>query len=365
MPRRPALPALPLDVMGEVMKRASQDARIACLTVSKAWHCAAMLAAAWDAVRFEHELDGTALDFMLRQPNIRYVYIVTHRPDDAAWFFDAMADAGLGAQIHEVHLAIGPVQRVPTALLRALSRHSELRTLEIDITDINKVCEVAFPPNHSLAKLQRLRIREHSDATRQLVVWFGDSQSRFKALEHVHLEVGVSDILAGVDGMKALRHLTYLCDDDEGGETYEDVNLKGANLDHLEIEVGMYTDVDWLYLQLQRASIRTLVLHVFDNYLGIRTPLSPDLRHLVLGFRTDAVDFELDFPTLRDYHPKLEKLTVAVTANWILEDPDLLDNCHHNLIFRHIPNFAEWLAYVTKVHLDVAPTTRISMIPPR
>lgn len=353
---------LPLDVMGEVMKRADQDTRVACLTVSKAWHCAAMLASAWDEVRFQ-EIDRTTLGFMVRQPCIRRLHLHTHRPDDAAWLFDALADAGHDEQLREVHVRIGPVQRVPSSLLRALARHAGLHTLCIDIAHIDKVSELSFPKGHSLTKLERLCIREHSGVTRQLVVWFNGTQTRFEALREVDLRVGMSDVMVGVDGMRSLRDLAYLCDEEEGGETYEDINMEGANLDRLELEVGIHTDFARLCAQMHNASVRTLVMHLNDDFIAVSMPLSPDTRHLILGFRVDAADIELDFPVLRDHHPKLEKITVGATAEWITTDADILESCDHTLVFRNIPSFPQWLAYVTKVQLDVATTTRICMTP--
>lgn len=353
---------LPLDVMGEVLKRADQDTRVACLTVSKAWHCAAMLATVWDAVRFE-EVDATALNFLRRQPNVRRVAIHTHRPDDVAWFFDALADAGHADQLRDVHVHMGPVQRVPSSLLRAMSRHADLASLCIDIAHIDKVSELSFPKTHSLAKLERLSIREHSGATRQLVLWFNGTQPQFKALREVTLHVGMSDVMVGVDGMHALREVSYLCDEEEGGETYEDINIHGADLDRLELEVGVHTDYARLCAQLQQASVRTLVLHLNDDFLALSMPASPDMRHLIIGFRVDAADVELDFATLRDYHPKLGKVTVGVTAEWIVRDDDIMESCDHTLVFRNIPDFGTWLAYVTKVQLDIQPTTRICMTP--
>lgn len=356
--------SLPLDIAGEVMKRADQETRVACLTVCKAWHAAAMLPTAWASVRFD-ELDATAVDFVCRQPGVRHVHVHTRRPDDVVHFFDALADAGLGAQLESVHLTMGPIKRLPGDMLCALSRHSGLRTLDMDIASIERLSEVAFPPDHGLTNLRRLRIHEHGGVTRQLVVWFNGTQSCFGALEHVFLAVGVSDVMVGVDDMKALRHLTYLCDELEGGETYEDVNLEGADLDHLELEIGEHTDFGRLWRQLQRASVRTLVLHLNDEFLGITEALSPDLRRLVLGFRADYGDVELDFRCLREHHPSLEKVTVGVTADWILSDADILNSCEHTLVFRHIPSFSQWLAYVTKVQLDVAPRMRVCMTPAR
>ena len=358
----PRAPSLPLDVMGEVMKRADQASRVACMTVSKAWHAAAVLTSVWDAVRFE-EVDATALEFVLRHPGIRRAVVHSHRPDDVAWFFDALADAGHDQQLRDVQIDIGPVQRVPSALLRALARHTALESLSIDIAHIDKVSELSFPKNHAMTKLQKLSIREYSGVTRQLVLWFNGTQPQFQALRDVHLCVGMSDVMVGVDGMVSLKELTYLCDEEEGGETYEDINMHGADLDRLELEVGVHTDFERMCTQLQHASVRTIVLHFNDDFLALTLPLSPDLRHLMIGFRVDAADVELDFPTLRDHHPKLEKLTVCVTADWIANDADILESCDHTLVFRHIPDFPAWLAYVTKVHLEIVPTTRICMTP--
>lgn len=348
---------LPCDVLGEVMRRVRQRDRIACMTTCKALHAAAMLPASWRALALT-ELDRTAVDFLLAHP-CPCISVRSRRPDDIAWFLHAVADGGCNAVIQELYIHMGAVKRVPNELLAAVSRHAELRCLAIDVDEVRRTSEVFFPAGHRLQRLERLAIREHSPVTRQLIVWFAGSQPAFPALREVELVVGISDVMVGIDSMHNLRHVVYRCDEDEGGETYEDINMEGASLDVLEIDIGLHTDTRRLCRQLMHASVRRLVLYLNDDYLDISWPMSPDLEELVLGMCVETADVEFDFLTLRDDHPRLASVELMVAAEWLQGPEGPLRE--HTLVFRHVPQLSEFVAFAPKVHVE--PTTRVCISP--
>lgn len=333
------LPVLPVEVLGEVMRRVDQESRVACFTACKALNAAATLPGVWETVHLA-ELDRTAVAFLLEHP-CHTVVIRNDRPDDIAWFLDALADKGASDTIRKLRIEMGVVKRVPSELFVALGRHSALQSLVVDVQSVEKTCEVLFENDHCLQRLETLEVRENSELTKQLVVWFNGNHSSFTALCKVELVVGMSDIMTSLDKMPSLRELAYRCDEDEGGETYEDVNMAGATLDALEIDVGVYTDTRRLFRQMARATVRKLTLHMNDDYFEISRPLSPEMEELCIFVCVDQADLELDFCCLRDDHPSLNKIDVRIGSPWQHE----LGLCEHTVTFRHVPAFTEWMAF--------------------
>jgi hypothetical protein len=333
--------ALPVEVLGEVMRRVDQDARVACFTACKALKSAATLPNVWETLHFT-ELDHTAVAFLLEHP-CHTVVIRNDRPDDIAWFLDILADRGASDMIRKLRIEMGAVKRVPSELFVALGRHSGLQSLIVDVQSVEKTCEVLFENDHCLQRLETLAVREGSELTKQLVVWFNGNHSSFAALWKLELVVGMSDIMTSLDKMPGLRELVYRCDEDEGGETYEDVNMAGATLNALEIDVGVYTDTRRLFRHMCRATIKKLTLHMNDDYFEISRPLSPAMEELYISVCVDQADLELDFCCLRDDHPDLKHINVHVGLPWQHE----LGLCEHTVTFRHVPAFNEWLTYAT------------------
>jgi len=349
---------LPAEVLGSVLRRVSQSDRVACFTACKALSHAAQLPTVWDSVTFT-DLDKTAVGFALTR-SCRRIVIESDRPDDIAWFLHTLADLGHEDVIHELRIRLGAVQRVPEELFVALGRHAELRQLSLDVAFVHQTCEVFFARDHALAKLHTLEIRELADE-RSMVVWFQGSQNRFESLRRLDLVVAMSDALSQAPAMPALREAVYRWDPN-CGEVYDDLTLKGATLDVLELDVHAGVDKPRLFGQLRDASVTRLVLHCSDTRLLMLRPLSPALRELTFCMVSDWVEIEIDFDMLTAMHPGLERIAHRVTAAWILEDPVILDDCEHSLTFRFVPSVAHWTRYFAKVRLDVDPTTRVGMV---
>lgn len=348
--------ALPLEVLGEVMRHANQEARVACFTTCKALKSAAMLPGAWEVMHFT-ELDRTAVIFLAEHP-CHTVYIRNDRPDDIAWFLDTLADNGASDTIRKLHIEIGAVKRVPSELFVALGRHSALQTLTVDVRSVEKVCEVLFEKDHCLQQLETLTVREGTELSKQLIVWFNGSQSSFTALRKVDFLVNSSDIMTSLDKMPSMRELAYRCDDDEHGETFEDVNMAGATLDALEIDVGLQTDTRRLFRQLNRATVKKLTLHLNDEEFEISRPLSPAMEELHISVCVDRADVDLDFRCMRDDHPNLKHINVHIGSPWQHE----LTLCEHLVTFRYVPTFSEWLAFAAS-RLSVHNAARVAVAP--
>ena len=248
------------------------------------------------------ELDRTAVTFLTEHP-CRTVHICNDRPDDIAWFLDAVASQGASDTIQTLHIEMGDVKRVPSELFVAVGRHSGLRTLVIDVRTVQKTCEVFFEKDHHL-----------------------------------------------------LRRAISLT---SPRETYEDVNMAGATLDTLELDVGVYTDTRRLFRQMSRATIRKLTLHMNDDYFEISRPLSAALEELSISVCVDQADVELDFCCLRDDHPSLKRVDVVIGSPW---QHELSAASDHTVTFRHVPTLSGWLAFAA-AHLRVHDAARVVVSP--
>lgn len=351
---------MPHEILCEIMKVAGQPARVQSLLACKALHAAVTAAGTWNAITFG-DLDCTAVEFMAKHrcPRVTVISVV---PDDIAWFLHRLADLGHGDCITRLELDIGPVQRLPEDLLAAAARHSQLQSLDITVEDLDQSCELTFPYTAATLNLKRLRIVDLSAELKQLIVWFDGSQSRFPSLESLELDVGLSDVLAGACHMPRLRRLVYRSDDEDGGETYEDANLTGCQLDLLDIDVSADADMRFLCRQMRRASIRRLVLNVTDEFLDVSREMSPALEELVLRMGTTQADVEIDFPFLQTYR-NLRRIEMQIGAPWICADPAVEATCEHCVVFQHVPSIAEWMRFMGRLELALLPTTRVCISP--
>lgn len=351
--------ALPGDVLAEVLRHVDQPGRVACMLACKALSCAARIPAVWHNGITLKQLDRTAVSFVLAQ-SCPVVTIESVRPDDVAWFLDSLANDGGDCVLKDLSVRLGRLQRVPAGLTEAMCRHRALERLCLDIERLDNTSEVFFAPETPLPKLHTLAVREQTHGetfTRQLVVWFAGMHANLPALTTVDLHVGMSDIMVSVDTMPSLRHLVYVCDEDSGGETYEDVNLVGATLDVLELEVGVHTDFRRLSDHLHQAHVRKLVLHVNDEFLDLMLPLGPDLVDLVLSMRVETTEVEFDFRTLPSWQPNLASLTVIPPSHLPIAD------CEYTVSFRNCDTLSDWVAFMGKCAIVTPPCTRMHALP--
>lgn len=354
-----SLTSLPSELLCAIMKRTDQAGRVSSMLATKALSAAAQAEGVWDSVTFR-ELDRTAANFMARHRCSR-VTLEDCPPDDVAWFLHLLADTGCGECITDLVICIGTVQRVPADILCAVSRHTALTSLDIEIHDCDLTCEISFPVDCQLHKLRHLSIVELD--SNQIIVWFQGSHARFGSLETLHLDVSLSDVMTGLRHMPALRRLTYRCDSEDGGETYEDVCMAGAKLEHLELDVGADSDMVYLCRQMETARVDTLLLHLNDDHLDLTHPFSPSLRRLVLSMYTQDAEVDLDFPNLVAAK-NLREISVVISAPWILSSSSMLRACHFDLNFRHAPDLTAWMDHLRAgLTLDTNEFTRVIVNP--
>lgn len=370
-PSASAVTDLPADVLRHVMALAPQATRVACMTACKTLSRAALALGAWSAVTFG-SLDATAVDFLDRH-RCTEVRIVTCCPDDVEWFFDHLAERGIACITHldvRVHSAL----RLPRGFLAAISRHSTLVSLEVQVVDMVEPCDVVFPRTSNLLDLETLRIREvcaFDDASpdtcaddpeifKQLSVLFLGSQSRFPSLRTLVLDVAVSDAVAGLRHMPRLRLFAYAHeDDDDSEETYEDADFEGLRLDRLELSVTSAVDYPRLCTQLVALTADTVVLELHDDHADLRYLARLDVRRLVLRMHEARAHIRVDYPNLMS--GRLRKLEVQVAPGW-LEDghagngPVVMMEC--------VPSVAEAMERLhTTGFLDLHPLTRLLLSP--
>ena len=347
---------MPADVLSSIMCVAGQPARVQSMVACKALCAAATGKGAWDSVIFG-DLDLSAVKFMLRH-RCAMVTVRSNTPDDIAWFLGRLADMGGADCIRELRLEIGPVQRVPEDLLCAVARHGSLQHFGMCVDECEMTCELVWPRTSRLYDLRTMTITESGLDAKRIVVWFSGSQSRFPALEEMTLDIGLTDVLAGVCHMPRLRRLVYHFDADEGGETYEDMCMAAVDLDVLELDINDETDTH-LFRQLARCSVRRLVLHVYDEYLDLSHPLSPDLEELVFAMHTTCAEISIDYPNLAECQ-RLRSVELSVASPDILESQ--MDACHHSLVFQH-GHCTDCMRLLSRVRLDVLSCTRVSFSP--
>lgn len=347
---------VPADVLSGIVGRLDQADKVACLTACKALGAAAAGVGVWPSVTFR-DLDCTAVAFMARHRCPRVV-IRSDCPDDVSWFFDQLAARDIPC-LEELTIELGVVQRLPYDFLTGLARQRPLRQLAVTIAHLDEPSEVVFPRSCCLFDLHALRIVDRTPGAKQLVVWFADSHARFSSLRTLHLDVAVSDALAGLKHMPSLREVVYRSDDEEGGETYEDMAVEGATLDVLELDVGAETSYHDLWHQLGQCSVRRLVLHVNDDWLDVSQPLGPALEDIELQLYTNRGDIKFDFPHLSEL-TRLRTIRVAFGAPWLLEDQAALAAASHHLIFAHATP-AEWIRFFQPRALDLPPNSRVTM----
>ena len=340
---------LPADVLPGIVGRLDQADKVACLTACRALSAAADSAGVWSRVTFR-DLDFTAVAFMHRH-RCPAVTIVSECPDDVSWFFDQLAARDIVC-VEDLTIHLGEVQRVPHDFFAGLSQQAALRRVEVTVDELDESSEVVFPASACLGNLRELHISDHSSGSdtegKQLVVWFADSHARFSALHTVYLDVAVSDVMAGLRHMPALRHVQYRCNDEE---TYEDAEMEGATLDVLELNVGADASYPDLWRELEKCAVRKLVLCTTDDWMDVSQPLHPALEELHVLLHAPATEIRIDFPSLATL-TRLRVLRV-VAVEWIEPAPS-------HLIFSHAAP-PDWIEFFRSRTLDLPPACRVTM----
>ncbi len=358
------LDSLPDDVLLQIFRRCRQRGRVSCMTTCKRFsRLVTWCREAWPYVRFT-DLDVTAVEFMVRH-RVRHVAIRTECPDDVLWFFDRLADVGCDEDIETLCIDVLAAQRLPEELGRAISRQRGLRALFVTVHELSEASELVFPRAPAgLGLLERLRILENTPIDKQLVVWFERCHASLRSLKEVHLDVSVSDVLAGAHLAPALRSIVYRTDESgaEGSsETFEDATLEGADLDLLELDVCADTDTRTLCEQLERCRVRHLILHVHDGYLALDHRLSPALEVLELRVETPLAELRLDWPFLAEC-AALKQLVVGIGPEWIAANLEVMQACRHTLLFDHA-DVADWLRFFRTTELRLLHRVTVTLVP--
>lgn len=358
----PTLVDLPDDVLCHIMKLADQPTRLAAMETCSRLGTAASAPGVWTDVTFR-DLDQTAVDFLARHrcPTVR---ILSDCPDDVAWFFCKLANENVVC-IQDLTIRFGVVRRLPATFLRGIGSQTDLRNFTMVLDDVDASCDIFFSEGHSLRRLETLRIIERSPGTKQLTVWFQDTHAAFESLRVLVLDVALSDAVAGLNKMAKLRQATYLFEEDENDETYEDAELAGLNLDLLELDLATDDTVvshDTLFEQLQRCAVRELVLHIKDGWQNLDRPLSPALETLVLRMHVTHATVNIDFGALRG-HAALRRVVLDIGAPWIANDPDVEQSCRHTLAFTGVPTLEDFIAFAQRITLVKHAKTCLSISP--
>lgn len=358
----PLLQHLPHDILCHVARHCDQQSRAACLTTCRALHSAVSSPGLWSEVTF-YDLDHAAVDFMERQ-RCSIVHVISTCPDDVAWFFEELRDRDIDC-IQRLYIAFGPVQRMPMDLLCGIGGQTGLRHLAMRVESLDATSEIFFCRHHQLHCLESIEIMEHTIEAKQLVVWLDGTHSRFEKLNSLVLDVGMSDAMAGLRHMPSIKRAAYSFEMEEGGETYEDMELEGLELDILELDVDCEVDVATLTSELQKCKVGTLVLHVKDEFLDLSPGFGAHVERLLLRMHLTHADIKVDFTSLRAARG-LREISLDIAAGWILAQPDMVHNCAHTLYFTRVGSPAEWAAHIGAggpLQLRLLPTTRVHLAP--
>ena len=354
----PGLLGLPHDLLCQVVRRVSQTDRVACMTTCHALLAAAISPGVWTTVCFT-DLDSSAVRFMdvHRCPT---VHVTTACPDDVAWFFEMLAKLHIDC-VERLCLWLEPTLRLPSDFLRGIGALTRLRHLRLEIASLEDPSEVYFGSDHGLASLRSLEIVERTEGSKQLVVWWEASHARFERLQTAVLDVGLSDVMTGLRHLPRLRRLAYNFEPVEGGETYEDAELQGADLDVLEITVDCETDFATLGEQLGLvARVGSLVLNCEDEYVDLTDFDWSRVDSLALRMHATRTEVKLDFEGLR--RSRLAAVDVSVGAPWA-DNQELVSACRHTLFFTRVSAPREWAEHVAAGRLDLRllPTTCVHL----
>lgn len=352
---------MPDDVLSHIMALADQPERATCMTACKRLKQAASAPGTWQRVTF-YDLDHSTVSFMTRH---RCEEVVIHEcsPDDVAWFFERLWHNNIIC-VRSLTVRFGPIDRVPGDLLIGIGRQRHLRHLDLGIEDMTGTCEVFVDRAHELQELRTLRIQERArpGTAKQLVLWFEGSQARFTSLVTLDLDLGMSDVMSNLKNMAQLRHVAYRYEDDEGGETYEDAEFEGLQLDTLELDVGCDIDTHHLFRQMELCRVRHTVLNVKDDWLDIADKMSPAMESLTFRMHVTSAEIRMDFPFLAA-HDRLRLVRVQIGAPWITDDMMIENSCHHALVFSHVHYLNDWIRFAQKTTLDLHHLTCVTLSP--
>lgn len=341
---------LSTDVLARVMRLAGQEARVRCLTACKALRAAVDTEAAWGRVVLR-DPDGTAVDFVERT-RCPVVLFVGAEPDDVEHFLHDLADRGRDDQLRDVRMEFASVARLPRGLLISAARHRGLRTLCVDVNECRDGAELVWPP-WDMPHLETLCVRE--DTLKNTAVWFDGGLAGLPALRELVVDAEGSDVLRGLRRLPALRRLEYRHENEH--ETYEDADMDGLALDHVELDLAPQTDGGALFRQLRRCSVRELVLHLASDLLILNQDLPPGLETLVIDLDVDCSRVVVDFGCLLAA-PALRRLAVLSTCPW-LDPPDRGD---HKVVFENVPRLCDWVRLVSgRLTLDFMPAVSVSV----
>lgn len=341
--------ALPSDVLSYILRVTDQTARVSCLLACKALYNATKVHGSWPHVTF-HDVDLTALEFMDHH-RVSHVTITTATADDVAWFLGRMADQGIVC-LHDLKVQLGRVHRVPSDLLIQVARHTGLTSLRLVFERIERSSEIFFPKAHAMTRLRTLEITEtFEEDTKNLVVWFTGTRVKFPALEHVSLNVSVSDVLAGIPDMPCIKTMTYKYDHLDSGETFEDMRMGTGTLSRLALDVGYETEYAHLCRELNKTTLEELVLMVNDDHVDL-TLLRANIGHLVFRMNVETADVLIDFEWLRQR--TLRRLTVE-REPWIEHGGNV-----HVLEIRHV-NLPDWPDVARDVTMNLCTSCRLTL----
>lgn len=347
MTRRPTLADLPHEVLSHIMRLADQDTRVSCSMATKALCAAARARGVWTAAEFRDVAHPSALEFM-DVHGVPHVCIDTQFPDDTAWFFEKLAGTGVDC-VRQLRVRIacdGEVPRVPRDFLGGICRQTLLRSLDIRVDNLARSSELVFPQGWDLPSLESVEIVEKTrpELSKELVVFFGDV--RMPRVRRLVVDVSLSDVMRTISRLPSLREVVYRYDEGAGGETYEDVLAADATLDLLDINVGCETEYNLLWREVARASVRVLVVHVSDEFVDFRYPLSPALERLELRLDVTHCMVHMDFAHLAEA-PNLREVHIDVTP-WVRDAAPVSE---HVIEFNDTPSIDDWVRLVTRVRL--------------
>lgn len=350
---------LPHDLLCHIMRQACQADRVACMTACRSLLSAATSQGVWSTVCFT-DLDSSAVRFM-DMHRCPVVHITTACPDDVAWFFDMLATLGIDC-VERLSVRMEPTPRLPADFLRGIGGQTRLKHLKVDIASLEEPSEVYFSRDHGLTSLQTLEIVERTEGSKRLVLWWEASHSKFESLQTAVLDVGLSDVMTGLRHLPRLKRMVYNFEAEEGGETYEDAELQGLDVDVLELTVDCETDYATLGEQLGLVTrVGSLVLNCEDEYVDLTSFEWTQVESVSLRMFTTRADVKLDFEGMR-LSRRLRRVDLGIGAPWG-DSPDFVSACRHTLYFTHVPEPRQWADHLASGRLDLhlLPTTCIHL----
>lgn len=260
---------LPLEVLHRIVGDTDQQDAAALMLASKQLYGAIHTPSIWKSLDFS-TLDSSAANFVQFASECQELTLRGESPEEIVCFIEKLRRRGATGSVVTLRaIVVEPCARMTSQLFEAAAAFPRLEVLSMRLQGVTAdsddiLVDVTMP---NLRVLEFVEIDDHEiledDDEMGVSIMFSDT-CRFPALETVKLLLHTSNVLAAVDRMPLLRHLTYVAEDDCYPEE-EMTKLAGRRFDTLTLST-QYEGAGGLIQGIAECEVvRHLTLLVYDD----------------------------------------------------------------------------------------------------